>query len=107
MQLSLSTIAWLLLAGFFIWYWWKAKAIKDSVLALAKKHCKKMDVMLLDDAVYLRGLWFKRDRAGKLRVWRRFLFDFTTTGEERYMGRIIMLGPNIEHIELDPHRFDY
>lgn len=107
MHLSLSTIAWLLLAGFLIWYWWKAKAIKDSVLTSAKKHCTRMDVMLLDDAVYLRGLWFKRDRAGKLRVWRRFLFDFTTTGEERYMGRIIMLGPHIEKIELEPHRFEY
>jgi len=62
-------------------------------------------VMLLDDAVYLRGLWFKRDDNGSLRVWRRFMFDFTVTGEERYLGRIIMLGPRIVHSELDPHRF--
>jgi hypothetical protein len=64
-----------------------------------------MDVMLLDDAVYLRGLWFKRDDNGSLRVWRRFMFDFTVTGEERYQGRIIMLGPRIVHSELEPHRF--
>lgn len=105
MHLTLSNLAWLLLAGFVVWYWWRAKAIKDAVLSSAKQHCEKMDVMLLDDAVYLRGLWFKRDKQGKLRVWRRFLFDFTTTGEERYLGRIIMLGPYIQHIELAPHRF--
>jgi len=103
---TLGTLFWLFLIGFIIWYWWRAKAIKDSVLTAAKRYCQQMDVMLLDDAVYLRGLWFKRDRQGRLRVWRRFLFDFTATGEERYVGRVIMLGQRIEHMELEPHRFD-
>ncbi|SFR82223.1 Protein of unknown function [Marinobacter daqiaonensis] len=102
--MTLSTLTWLFVACFAVWYWWRAKAIKDQVLATTKDYCRRMDVLLLDDAVYLRGLWFKRDRQGRLRVWRRFLFDFTTTGEERYLGRVIMLGPRVEHIELDPHR---
>lgn len=103
--MTLGSLFWIFLLGFAAWYWWKAKAIKDSVLTAARGYCQKMDVMLLDDAVYLRGLWFKRDRNGQLRVWRRFLFDFTATGEERYLGRIIMLGRSIEQIELEPHRF--
>ncbi|MFC4239442.1 DUF3301 domain-containing protein [Marinobacter oulmenensis] len=103
--MTLGTLFWLFIAGLAIWYWWRAKAIKDFVLKAAQRYCKSMDVLLLDDAVYLRGLWFKRDSDGKLRVWRRFLFDFTTTGEERYTGRIIMLGRQILNMELDPHRF--
>ena len=103
--ITLGNLFWLFLAGFAIWYWWRSKAIKDGVVHAARNYCKSMDVMLLDDAVYLRGLWFKRDDNGSLRVWRRFMFDFTVTGEERYLGRIIMLGPRIVHSELDPHRF--
>ncbi|MCK7547549.1 DUF3301 domain-containing protein [Marinobacter koreensis] len=103
--MTLETLFWLLVGGFSAWYWWRAKAIKDSVLQAARRYCKTMDVMLLDDAVYLRGLWFKRDNQGHLRVWRRFLFDFTATGEERYTGRVIMLGASIIHMELEPHRF--
>ena len=103
--MTLGTLFWLFVAGFLIWYWWRAKAIKDFVLHAARQYCKKMDVMLLDDAVYLRGLWFKRDDQGRVRVWRRFLFDFTSTGEERDAGRIIMLGQRIIHMELEPHRF--
>ncbi len=103
--MTLGDLFWLFVAGFVVWYWWRSKAIKDYVLQAARDYCKAMDVMLLDDAVYLRGLWFKRDDRGSLRVWRRFLFDFTTTGEERYMGRIIMLGPRIIQRELEPHRF--
>jgi len=102
---TLGNLFWLFLAGFAAWYWWRAKAIKDFVLQAARRYCKTMDVELLDDAVYLRGLWFKRDDQGRLRVWRRFLFDFTSTGEERYTGRVIMLGSTILNMELEPHRF--
>ncbi|WP_372982474.1 DUF3301 domain-containing protein [Marinobacter sediminum] len=102
--MTLGTLFWLFTATFVVWYWWRAKAIKDFVLQAARRYCKSMDVMLLDDAVYLRGLWFKRDPEGRIRVWRRFLFDFTSTGEERYTGRIIMLGQRIMHMELDAHR---
>ncbi|MEQ9545343.1 MAG: DUF3301 domain-containing protein [Marinobacter sp.] len=104
--MTLGTLFWLFAAVFALWYWWRAKAIKDFVLQAARNYCKKMDVMLLDDAVYLRGLWFKRDETGRLRVWRRFLFDFTYTGEERYVGRVIMLGPRILHMELEPHKLN-
>lgn len=104
--MTLGTLFWIFLLGFLAWYWWRAKAIKDFVITTARAHCRKMDVLLLDDAVYLRGLWFKRDQQGQLRVWRRFLFDFTATGEERYLGRVIMLGQTIERIDLQPHRFE-
>lgn len=103
--MTLGHLFWLFFVGFAVWYWWRAKAIKDFVLQAAGRYCKSMDVMLLDDAVYLRGLWFKRDDQGRLRVWRRFLFDFTSTGEERYTGRVIMLGNKILNMELEPHRF--
>ncbi|OEY67901.1 DUF3301 domain-containing protein [Marinobacter sp. X15-166B] len=103
--MTLGTLFWLFVSGFVIWYWWRAKAIQDFVRTAAKAYCKKMDVMLLDDAVYLRGIWVKRDPQGQWRVWRRFLFDFTSTGEERYVGQVIMLGQRIEHMELQPHRF--
>lgn len=102
--MTLQTLFFLFLAFFMAWYWWRAKAISDSVLTVARRHCKTMDVMLLDDAIYLRGVWFKRDHEGRMRVWRRFMFDFTSTGEERYQGRVIMLGSRILNIELDAHR---
>ncbi|WP_111498128.1 MULTISPECIES: DUF3301 domain-containing protein [Marinobacter] len=102
--MTLFDLTLLFLFGFLAWYWWRAKEIKDLVLDAARRYCKRMDVTLLDDAVYLRGLWFKRDPEGRIRVWRRFLFEFTATGEERYTGRAILLGKRIEHLQLDAHR---
>ena len=102
--MTLGQLFLIFLAIFGAWYWWRAKEIKDLVLQAAKQYCKTMDVLLLDDAIYLRGIWFKRDSEGRVRVWRRFLFEFTATGEERYTGRAILLGKRIEHIQLDAHR---
>ena len=30
--MTLGTLFWLFVAGFAVWYWWRAKAIKDFVL---------------------------------------------------------------------------
>ena len=80
--------------------------MKEIALAATRRYCREMDLDLLDDSVVLRGFWLKRDSRGSLRMWRSFLFEFSTTGEERYQGRIILLGNTVETIQLQAHRFD-
>jgi len=70
----------------------------------AHKRCDEKQVQLLDETIYLRRLWFKRNDQGKLSLWRSFYFEFTVTGGDRYFGRVVMLGSRITRVELDPHR---
>lgn len=86
------------------WYWWSAQGVKDRALQAAKKHCKEMEVQLLDDSVALQRLWLRKDDRGVLRVWRRFHFEFTATGEERYQGSVELLGLSVDALQLAPHR---
>lgn len=86
------------------WYWWSAQGVKECALRAAKAHCEEMDVQLLDDSVAVHRLWFKRDRRGAFKVWRLFHFEFTATGEERYSGRVEMLGRSSVALQLAPHR---
>jgi len=92
-----------LLVGFLL-YWSSSQEIREIALKAAKGYCQKMDIQMLDDYVALNALWLKRDQHGKIRVWRSYLFEFTATGEDRYNGKIIMLGKIIESIQLEPHR---
>ncbi len=104
MYVELSDVLWL---GFFLaacGYWWQAQGIKQQALQAVKSHCQEMEVQLLDDGIVLRGFWLKKDRTGMLRVWRSYLFEFTSTGEQRYGGRIILLGRHVETVQLDPYR---
>jgi len=70
----------------------------------ARKRCEELQVQMLDESVYLRRLWVKRNAQGKLVFWRAFYFEFTVSGGERYFGRVLMLGNLIEEVQLEPHR---
>lgn len=88
-------------------YWaWRAYAVKEMVLHIVRKHCVAMDVQLLDDSAVLRGFWWKRDARGTLRIRRSYDFEFTSTGDERYSGSVVMLGLQLEAIQLEPHRLN-
>lgn len=85
-------------------YWINAQRIKELVLSAVQAHCNKMGVQLLDDSVVLKRLWLKRDARGQMRLWRLFQFEFSSTGDERYLGSIEILGRQIQNPRLAPHR---
>ncbi|WP_049723948.1 DUF3301 domain-containing protein [Gilvimarinus polysaccharolyticus] len=101
---DLTVVIWCFVITALCYYWWRALQSKAIALGSALRHCKEMDVQMLDQSVYLRRLWFKRNNRGALSLWRAFYFEFTSTGEDRYSGRVIMLGRRVDAVQLDPHR---
>lgn len=101
---DLHALLWLTFLAIVIYYWFRALQVKERAFIAVKQHCAQMDVQLLDEAIYLRRLWIKRDERGQLCWWRAFYFEFTATGEDRYTGRVLMLGNKITDIQLAPHR---
>lgn len=104
MYLNLSDLFWLTLIVLLLLHWWQSLKIKEVALKAASLHCKELDLQLLDQSVYIRGIWLKRDDQGKIRIWRSYLFDFTATGDDRAKGRIALLGPQVTGITLEAHR---
>lgn len=102
--MQLSDLLILSLVLFTGTYWWHALGIKEIALDASKAYCEKMDVQMLDDSVELRGLWFKKDQHNKLKLWRSYFFEFSSMGDQRYKGRIILLGGQVLSIELEPYR---
>ncbi|MGY8869637.1 MAG: DUF3301 domain-containing protein [Pseudomonadales bacterium] len=106
MFIEFSDLFWFTLICLCLWYWWSAQQVREIALNAARKRCKEMSLQLLDESVSLRALWLKRDDNGQLRVWRRYIFEFSSTGEDRYQGKVIMLSLRITHVELEPHRLN-
>ncbi len=90
----------LLILGVFAWMWWIDRGIKQMAFGYAKKHCEQADVQLLDDNISLSSMKIKRDKSGRLRLRRTFTFEFTSTGERRYLGYLELLGSKVISIEL-------
>lgn len=87
-------------------FWWNAQGAKQLALSATRNYCQQMDVQLLDDVVALRGLWWRRDDRGQVRLWRAYHFEFTATGNDRYTGKVMLLGNRVIGVQLAPHRLN-
>lgn len=94
----------LLLGGYL--YWVNGQQAKEIALKAVGTHCLNLEVQMLDEYVALNRIRLKRDHAGTLRLQRTFLFEFSSTGNERYNGVCMILGKRVESIQMEPYRFD-
>lgn len=101
---DINAILWLTLFMFVAFYWMHALRTKEIALNAAQRHCDAMQVQFLDQSVYLKRIWFKRNEQGQLSLWRDFYFEFTVSGDDRYFGRVTLLGKKVTAVQLDPHR---
>ncbi|HSG02514.1 MAG TPA: DUF3301 domain-containing protein [Marinobacterium sp.] len=104
MYLELIDLFWLLLIGSVLLFWYRGLAVRERALVSVRKHCDQMDLQLLDQTVALRSLWLQRDERGRIQLRRRYNFEFTSTGDERYQGQVVFLGSRLESIETQAHR---
>jgi|SRR5690606_37525170 len=105
-MITLSDLVWIGLLLTLLAYWWQARDIKEIAVIAAKRHCAREGLELLDETVVLRRIKLKRGDDGQLHIWRGFLFEFTSTGEERYQGQVVLLGRRVQNIWLPVHRMN-
>lgn len=102
-MLSLADLFLLLLFVAAVAWLWRGHGIRERALQLAKQHCARLDIELLDGNVALRRLAVQRDARGQRRLARIYGFEFTVTGEQRLAGSISMFGQQLGRIELDAY----
>ncbi|HEY8095113.1 MAG TPA: DUF3301 domain-containing protein, partial [Methylobacter sp.] len=94
-----------LLLGAYL-YWFNGQRAKEIALRAVRAHCLNLEVQMLDEYVALSGIRLRREPAGNIQLQRTFLFEFSSTGNERYNGVCIIQGKRIESIQMEPYRFD-
>ena len=101
---SLVNLLWLVLAGILAIYWWQSGQFKGRARDLATAHCRQLGLQLLDQSMVIVGLWPVRNRAGSLVFRRRYQFEFSSTGDRRYQGKLELEGMDLKIIELEAYR---
>lgn len=104
--MQLRSIALTSLVILIAWYWVKSREVKDRALVSAARYCKDLSLMLLDQTIVLKRQRIARDERGSLCVERTYHFDFSSAGDDRYQGKIVMQGARVASIKLAPHRID-
>ena len=50
------------------------------------------------------GLWPLRDASGRLILRRSYQFEFASTGDRRYQGKLVLEGLQLRQIELETYK---
>jgi hypothetical protein len=87
-------------------YWISWQQAREIALGAVRAHCLNLEVQMLDEYVAVSSTRLRRDSAGIMQVRRIFVFEFSSTGNERYNGTCIMLGRRVESIQMEPYRID-
>ena len=104
-MLTLENLSLLLIVAALAVWVWHGHGRRERALHLAKQHCAKIGVELLDGNVAFERYGWRADGRGNKRFARLYHFEFTVTGEQRLSGRITLFGNHLGAIALDPHPF--
>lgn len=93
----------LLLCG-LAWLWWDSRGAAEQAIQAAKFNCERAGVSFLNDTVGWKKVRLKRNRHGRVQIQRTYFFEFASDMEQRYSGEIIMLGRQVNKVNLDAYR---
>ena len=99
----LGWIFFLSLLALLYLFWNRQQQANMQALKAVRRHCQEEAVQLLDDTLELEAMRFRRGPGG-WRLHRNYRFEFSSTGDERYEGRVILAGRHITGLRLAAHR---
>ena len=97
----MNTILFLIILCLIVWFWQDSLRHRENAIQQCKKTCKEMELQLLDQTVALRSISLKKDLNNTYSLIRRYNFEFSINGVDRYKGFIILDGNNIMHTQFD------
>lgn len=101
---NLFNLFCLVLVGLGAIYWWQSGLFKGRARELAMEHCRQLELQLLDQSMVITGFWPIRNSSGNLVFRRTYQFEFSSTGDRRYRGKLILQGMALKSIDLEAYK---
>ena len=92
----------LIAAGIFLWL--DSLRARERAVKAGRAACERYALQFLDDTVSFSRIRLRRDGEGQLRIARTYTFEFSDTGNNRRHGAIVMLGGELQDLQLEPYR---
>jgi hypothetical protein len=84
--------------------WADSLRARERALKAGRSACERYELQFLDDTVSFARIRLGRDESGQLRIARTYTFEFSDTGNNRRQGAIVMLGGELQDLQLEPFR---
>jgi Protein of unknown function (DUF3301) len=86
-----------------LWLWADSMRARERAVEAGRSACRRYGLQLLDDTVAIAGLRLARNRDGRLALERRYVFEFSETGDNRRNGALVLIGSELCDIQLEPY----
>jgi hypothetical protein len=84
--------------------WADSLKARERAIRAGRTACERYELQFLDDTVSFARLRLARNQDGELRLARTYTFEFSDTGNNRRQGAIVMLGSEVQDLQLEPSR---
>jgi len=81
--------------------WAASLRAREQALAATHRTCRELGVGLLDETVELSGLGVERAADGRLRLRRRYTFEFTPDSRTRRRGWAVLVGNRLDSLQFE------
>jgi uncharacterized protein DUF3301 len=92
----------LLAAAVFLWL--DSLRARERAVKAGRAACERYALQFLDETVSFTRMRLRRDAEGQLRIARTYTFEFSDTGNNRRQGAIVMLGGELQDLQMEPYR---
>jgi hypothetical protein len=91
-----------IVAGVLLWI--DSLRARERAVRAGRAACERYELQFLDDTVSFARIRLGRDQDGQLKIARTYTFEFSDTGNNRRHGAIVMLGAELQDLQLEPYR---
>ena len=84
------------------WFWYDSMRARERAVALGRASCEREGLQFLDETVLCTRTRPARDDDGRVRLRRVYRFEFSDDGVNRRGGSLVLLGAELESLELEP-----
>ncbi len=82
------------------WFWYVGLEARERATQLARDRCSGMDLQFLDGTVAHARTGLARCD-GRMQIRRCYRFEFADRAAQRYAGRVVLVGLELEELRLD------
>ena len=84
--------------------WADSLRARERAVRAGRDACNRYGLQFLDDTVSFARMRLARDGDGRLKISRTYTFEFSDTGNNRRDGAIVMLGGELQDLQLEPYQ---
>ena len=84
------------------WFWYDSLRARERAVGLGREACERDRLQFLDETVLCTRTRPARGADGRVRLRRMYRFEFSDDGANRRTGHLVLLGAELESLELEP-----